>query len=123
MILIIATLILIIASLLDGAVEGFDFDGRKYFENWYNVDPFDYWGSKSWMRSETNPNIYNKLNGVFDFYHNADDIRKYGYLSSAFLFALSCPHWLYIVAGIIVSILFKRLGMYLIRRKPETIKT
>ena len=122
MILIIATLILVIASFLDGAVEGFGFDGRKYFEDWYNVDPFGYWGSKSWMRSETNPNIYNKINGVFDFYHNADDVRKYGYLSGAFLFALSYPHWLYIVAGIIISILFKRLGMYLIRRKPKTIK-
>ena len=38
------------ASVVDGVVEGYEFDGRLSFERKWGVDAFGFWGSKSWVR-------------------------------------------------------------------------
>lgn len=111
---------MIVASFIDGAVEGFEFDERKFFERRYNVNPYGFWGSKSWKKAQTNPNLYNKINGVFDFYHVCDDLRKYGYIGGSILFALTAEKlFLYLIITLILTIAAKRLGMYLIRKKYQ----
>lgn len=80
---IIGLLFLVLAGATDGAVEGFDFKIRKSFEVKYNVSPEGFWGSRSWEKAHSDPNIWNKYLGVFDFYHVADDLRKLFYMLGA----------------------------------------
>jgi len=77
-----------VAGAADGAVNGYEFDGRKSFERKFNAKKIGYFGSESWksvyrngdpeqgFKSSLHRNI-----GAFDFYHHADDLRKIGYLS------------------------------------------
>ena len=116
--IIAGIIIIVLASFIDGAVEGFEFDGRSFFEKHFGSDPFGFWGSMSWKRAETNPNLYNKLFGVFDFYHVCDDLRKYGYIAGAFIVGF-WGGWLPLLIAVIGSVGSKKLGMFLIRRKPK----
>ena len=83
--MVTAIIILLLSGLIDGILEGWSFDGRKSFERKYKVKPLSFFGSLSHMRAQIDPNLYNKLWGVFDFYHMADKARKGGYLLSGFL--------------------------------------
>lgn len=118
MILSIAVLVvvLILAGSIDGMVEGFEFDSRMSFERKYKVDELSFWGSKSHKRITLNPNLYNKLLGVFDFYHVADDLRKTFYLISGIL--MCCIEWDIIpvfLLSFIISGLAKKYAMKWIR--------
>ncbi len=117
-------------SFIDGVAEGYTFDGRKSFERKYSVDPYGFWGSESWRRVYVDGDPANghkswlhKNLGAWDFYHAADDLRKYGYIGSASLLGISFYrfdksiwHWL-LDAGISIglSIFWKRTGMQWIR--------
>ena len=83
--MVTAIITLLLSGLIDGILEGWSFDGRKSFERKYNVDNNGFWGSDRHERAQTDPNLYNKLWGTFDFYHMADKARKGGYLLSGFL--------------------------------------
>jgi len=77
-----------VAGAADGAVNGYEFDGRKSFERKFNVSKTGYFGSQSWKRAYKGNNPDNgfksdfvRIVGAQDFYHHADDLRKIGYLS------------------------------------------
>ncbi len=114
MIGIIGILAVTIAAFIDGALEGWGFDGRIYFEKRFGANPSGFWGSKSWERKYTNPNFWNKHFGVFDFYHVADDLRKYGYITGAFLIGFYSG-FVYLIIAIVLSVISKRTGMKTIR--------
>jgi hypothetical protein len=110
---------LFFAGLIDGILEGYGFDGRKSFERKYKVNPLGFWGSKSHLKAYTDPNIYNKLLGVFDFYHVADDLRKGGYILSCILlgYYLDINLILLIIGAYVISAVPKIFGMAWIRGK------
>ena len=77
-----------VAGAADGAVNGYEFDGRKSFERKYNASKTGYFGSESWKSVYRNNDPeqgfksgFHRNMGAFDFYHHADDLRKIGYLS------------------------------------------
>lgn len=78
--IVVGYILLAIASIADGMVEGYEFDNRKSFERKFAVTPRSFWGSLSWMNKDS---LYARLFGVFDFYHVADDLRKWGYMAGA----------------------------------------
>ena len=87
--------ILILASLADGIVEGYEFDGRKSFERKYGVKPISYAGSESWRLAYKNNNVaqghkntWTKFAGASDLYHHLDDLRKFGYISGGIFITL-----------------------------------
>lgn len=108
-------IVVFLAGAIDGIVEGFEFDGRKSFERKYNVDEFGFWGSKSWTRRTTDPNIWNRWFGVFDFYHIGDDLRAMFYLLGATLLAQDYRLWLALLIGWVAKGVGKWLGMGWIR--------
>lgn len=118
---IIGIIIIVLVSALDGILEGYVFDGRKSFERKWTVAPESFFGSLSWERAQTNSNLWNKYLGVFDFYHVADDIRKFGYVGGASLLLIIEPanlvfYFLIFGAIIIMSSLSKRWGMKWVRK-------
>lgn len=120
MILLVTYIVLVIvASVADGMVEGFEFDGRKSFERKFkDINPRGFWGSLSHQNTS---GWYARLNGVFDFYHVADDLRKYGYLAPFIILyyvehGFNWPSVGYLGAFIAVSILAKRMAMAWIRK-------
>lgn len=117
--------LLSLASFLDGFVEGYEFDNRTYFERKAGASPSGRFGSRSWERRYTHPNIWNQHMGVFDFYHTADDARKYLYISGSVTIGISAykhnrtiKHHI-VDAGIslLASSFFKSLGMRMVRHK------
>ena len=114
----IALVLLIIAGAIDGIVEGYEFDGRKSFERKFKVKPKGFFGSHSWQKRYTKPNIWNILLGVWDFYHLADDLRKALYIGGGMLAVLSDYRFdtiIVFIAAFIISGIPKRLGMHWIR--------
>ncbi len=83
--IIAAFLLATTAAAADGMLEGYLFDGRESFERKYGVDKFSFWGSKSYARPKTG---LEKVVGMLDFYHVADDLRKYGYIIAGELFGV-----------------------------------
>ena len=86
---------LILASLADGIVEGYEFDGRKSFERKFGVKPISYSGSESWRLAYKNndvaqghKNTWTKFAGASDLYHHLDDLRKFGYISGGIFITL-----------------------------------
>lgn len=86
---------LFIAGAADGAKEGFTFDNRKSFERKYGVNPYGYFGSESWRMVYRNGDPVNGFKspahswaGAQDFYHHADDLKKYGYIAGGFTVAI-----------------------------------
>ncbi len=77
-----------VAGAADGAVNGYEFDGRKSFERKFNAKKTGYFGSESWKSAYRNgdpeqgfkSSLHRNI-GAFDFYHHADDLRKIGYIS------------------------------------------
>lgn len=85
-----------VAGAADGAVEGFEFDGRKSFERKYGASKTGYFGSQSWKRSYKGNNPDNgfksdfvRIMGAHDFCHHADDLRKIGYISGGVVIGLN----------------------------------
>ena len=101
----IGIIIITLASAIDGILEGYGFDSRRSFERKYGVDTLGFWGSLSWKGKKT-------FGQTWDFYHIADDLRKYGYILGAILIGLN---WTIIIA-ILLSIVSKRFGVIWIRK-------
>lgn len=108
------------AGLIDGIVEGYEFDSRLSFERKWNVDPYSYFGSRSWD-SEWNGYERFKRSQV-DFYHTADDARKLGYVTGGFMLGRASLnntrkiHNVYDIAIVsIASGFWKSLGLQWVR--------
>lgn len=106
--MIAAILTLLFAGVVDGILEGWGFDGRQSFERKYDIDPFAFFGSKSHLQAYSNPNIYNKVFGVFDFYHVFDDLRKGSYILSGIFLVL------YVAPDIDANIFVQFIGAFMI---------
>jgi hypothetical protein len=110
-------------GFVDGFVEGYEFDGRTYFERKFGVSPTSRFGSRSWERRYTHPNVWNQNMGVFDFYHIADDGRKVFYIGGGIVIGLNLrkqkrTYNLYdILATLAISSISKSAGMRLVRHK------
>lgn len=119
-----------VGGLADGMVEGYQFDGRKFFERKYDVNPRGYWGSESWRRAYKGGEPANgfkspahKALGAWDFYHNADDARKLGYIGGGIVLGIggnkvNTKWWHYVIdagLGLAVSAGAKSTGMAWIR--------
>jgi hypothetical protein len=109
------------AGLIDGILVGYEFDGRTSFERKYSVSPTGYFGSKSWQMVD-NRKIY-RFTGAPDFYHTADDVRKFGYISGGIVVGLSGYQvnqkwWHYALdfaASFSLSAASKAAGLYWVR--------
>jgi len=106
-------------SLMDGILEGYQFDGRKSFERKWGSDPYGFWGSKSWQATHT---WYAKTMGVPDFYHMADDTRKIGYITGGVMIGIGMKDnkkwWHYaldIGISAVVSAGAKQVGLIWVR--------
>lgn len=87
--------ILVISSIADGMVEGYEFGGRKYFETNHGVGKYSWSGSLSYLRAYKNfdpnqgyANLWSKYMGAWDFYHFMDDLRKFGYISAGIIIVI-----------------------------------
>lgn len=110
-------------GLVDGFVEGYEFDGRTYFERKFGVSPTGRFGSRSWERRYTNPNIWNRNMGAFDFYHVGDDVRKVFYIGGGIVIGSGLrnqklKYKLYdVLATFAISSISKTAGMRIVRHK------
>lgn len=84
-----------VAGFVDGAVEGYEFDGKRFFERKYNADPYGFWGSESWRKiyvdgdpTQGCKTVLGCSLGAFDFYHVGDDLRKVGYISGGIVIGI-----------------------------------
>lgn len=117
--------LLSLASFVDGFVEGYEFDNRSYFERKTGASPTGRFGSRSWERRYTHPNSWNRYMGVLDFYHIADDARKYLYISGSVTIGISAyknngsikHHLMDAGISLLASSFFKSLGMRIVRHK------
>lgn len=121
---------LAVGGFADGAVEGYEFDDRQSFVRKWNVDPNGFWGPESWRLAYKNGNpddghrnLFTKVYGAPDFYHVADDVRKFGYITGSISIGISGEKkngkwWHYAIdlgVSIIVSSSAKRMGMAWVR--------
>lgn len=126
--LIVGFLLMTLGGFFDGAVEGFDFDGRVFFEKHFDAYKYGFFGSQSWrmVYVDGNPELgfksaLHKWAGALDFYHVADDLRKSlyiigGVLAGAEALGLSLiGRVLFILSALAISGLSKSLAMGLIR--------
>jgi len=118
-----------VAGAADGAVNGYEFDGRKSFERKFNVSKTGYFGSESWKSVYNNGDPeqgfksgFHRKMGAFDFYHHADDLRKIGYISGGVVIGLNAHRntnkWHTVAdfaVGFAVSSLTKSAAMWWIR--------
>lgn len=120
---VLGWVIIALAAFNDGALERWGFGGRKAFEVKFGVSPDSFFGSESWKAYYENPNVWNKIMGVFDFYHVSDDVRKMGYIAGGVILGrggakvnTSLSHYLidYTVA-MAVSGFVKRVGDKLVK--------
>jgi hypothetical protein len=113
-------LVLIFASFIDGAVEGFEFDNRTSFERkGWTKNKYGYFGSLSHAKEK---NQLEEIYGVVDFYHTADDIRKFWYIGGGGLYAMGMRenekvihHFIDIGIMVLTTSLSKQIGMDWIR--------
>lgn len=103
--------VLIIASIADGLVEGWEFGGRRAWEIKFGVAPRSFWGRNSYLRAFKNfdpaqgpKNIYTKMFGAWDFYHLADDIRKFGYIGGGIMITIGAKgqKWQHILLDAVI---------------------
>ncbi len=104
--------VLILASIADGIVEGYEFDGRKSFERKFGVDPISYAGSQSWLLAYKNHDVnqgfkskYREWAGSPDLYHHLDDIRKFGYIGGGISLGIGIKgqNWKAIVIDMLIG--------------------
>lgn len=88
--------VLAVGGFADGAVEGYQIDGRTSFERKWDVNPYGYWGSESWRKiyvdgdpAKGYVSKWAHWRGASDFYHHADDTRKLCYIGGSTTVALS----------------------------------
>ena len=117
---IIGLTIIGLGGFIDGAVEGFDFQGVVSFERKWCADPYGFFGSLSFEKLQSSPNIYNRTLGTFDFYHIADDLRKVLYIGGGITITLGekrpAKHYILdFLLSLVISSATKRAGMYWIR--------
>ena len=119
-----------VGGLADGMVEGYEFDGRTSFERKWGKSARGYWGSESWRVVYKGGEPANGFKspahnafGAWDFYHNADDLRKLGYISGGIVIGIggnkvNTEWWHYAIdfgLTFAVSSVTKKAGMYYIR--------
>lgn len=120
----------VIGGAADGMVEGYTFDGRTSFERKWNASRYGFWGSESWRMVYRNGQpeqgfktpLHNWA-GAADFYHVADDTRKFGYISGGILIGIggakvNTKWWHYAAdfgIGFTLSAISKAGAMYWIR--------
>jgi hypothetical protein len=87
--------VLVISSIADGLLEGYLIDNRTSLERKLGVGQYSWGGSLSWMTAYKNldpnqghKNLWTKHLGAFDFYHNMDDVRKFGYVSAGIVIGI-----------------------------------
>lgn len=103
-------------SVVDGMVEGYEFDGRMSFERKWGVSRYGFWGSMSWSGKKV-------LGQTWDFYHVGDDLRKVGYIGGGVVIGLGMrddnkkvTHFLMDVLVVsVVSMVGKNIGMIWVR--------
>lgn len=125
---------LAVAGWADGAVEGYEFDGRIAFEKGWGKSPASFWGSESWRNVYRGGNPDNgfksrwaEWRGARDFYHTADDVRKFGYITGGVVIGIggkqvNVKWWHYALDAAIsfgVSATAKHLGMRWVRALPH----
>lgn len=119
-----------VVSFINGAGQAYTWGDRKVFEKKWNKDPYGFWGSQSWRMVYVNGDpaqgykhwIY-KHTGAPDFYHVADDISKYGYMTAGTVIGINFYnsemvlwHWLLDLGiSLTVAAFGKRAGMNWIR--------
>lgn len=123
-------IVLTIAAFADGAVEGYEFDGRTSFERKWGADPSGFWGSQSWRMVYKNGNPedgykswWHEKAGAMDFYHVADDVRKTFYICGGLVVGICAAkknkkfkHYLYDFAiSLAITSLAKNAGMIWVR--------
>jgi ABC-type maltose transport system permease subunit len=128
---VIGLSVMSLGAAFDGAVEGYEFDGRTSFERKFGASKEGFWGSQSWRRAYTDGDPekgfksgFDKWSGAFDFYHTADDVRKIGYICGGVTFGIGAAksnrkfrHWL--LDTIIISTttsVFKSASMRWVRK-------
>jgi len=122
--------LIVIASVADGMVEGYEFDGRTSFERKFGASPTKFWGSRSWENAYIDRDVskgfkpgFTKWFGSVDFYHVADDVRHIGYIGGGVLLGIGIKKskggWkraaIELGSTVIISSLSKRAGMAWIR--------
>lgn len=108
------------AGFVDGVVEGFEFDGRRSFERKWGVEQYGFFGSMS-HASEWTTWEKTKMSQS-DFYHLADDVRKWGYISGGYMLGKAGRNnkrWVHDVFDVLIvgvaSGIWKSAGMYYVR--------
>lgn len=111
-------------GFVDGFVEGYEFDGRTHFEQVYGVDPYSFFGSLSWDSEWTW--LERAKYSQTDFYHTADDARKWLYLEAGWQMGRASyvnkrrfHNWVDRGILIIGSGLWKSFGMQVARRQID----
>lgn len=122
--------LIILASFVDGATEGFEFDGRKSWERKFGANPHGFFGSESWRRlyvggDPANGKVkgYQRHFGAWDSYHLGDDFRKLGYISGGVTLAIggqqvNSKWWHYAIdvgVALGISMVAKREGILFAR--------
>ena len=119
-----------VAGFTDGVLEGYHIDNRTSFERKYNVSKTGYFGSDSWRNAYIQGNPENGFKsplhqwaGAWDFYHHADDLRKFGYIGGGVVLGINgsrtnTKFWHYVAdfgVSFAISAATKSLGMKYIR--------
>lgn len=115
-----ALTVLCFVNFIDGVVEGYEFDGRTSFERIWGVQPYSYFGSLS---HDSDWTWFEKLKqSQVDFYHTADDLRKWGYMTGGYMLGRASVkntrkvHMFYDLGiSFIIGGIFKSVGMHWVR--------
>lgn len=116
-----AMLVICGAGFVDGVVERWEFGGRRAFERKWNVEPYSFFGSKSYDSNWTAIERFKR--SQTDFYHVADDTRKWGYIAGGYLLGKAGRkhnrRWVHDVFDILIvgaaSGIWKSAGMYYVQ--------
>lgn len=103
-------IIFALASFIHGIIEGYGFDSRKSFERKWGIKSDSFFGSLS----HTNKTFLSSYIGVIDFYHVADDLRKYLFVFS--LFGITSFTFFQWVLFFMVGIVSMQIGLSWIRK-------
>ena len=101
---------ILVSGFLDGSRDAYSIN-RKVFEQKWSADPYGFWGSESWRKLYTNPNLWNKNMGVFDFWHISHDISVGLKISGGVMIVIGePPKWLHLLIDFGVSLISQSIG-------------